>query len=111
LDEFPEVKNTQPFAMEYLLTAKNIRWNYEKEWRFISSIDPDKKNDRIVFYDPIAVKALYIGYRLLDEQESVFNLIESIFTSKYPDKPIYIVYPDPKKLEMVFHKRYPNSES
>ena len=107
LNSFPEIKNTQPFAMEYLLTAKNTRWEYEKEWRFISSINKANKYDRIVFYEPIAVKALYIGYRLLEEEESTFNLIESIFTSKYPQKPIFIVYPDPKKLEMVFCQRYP----
>lgn len=35
-------------------------------------------------------------------------LIESIFARKYPDKPIYIVYPDPNKLELVFQQRHKN---
>ncbi len=105
-DEFISVKNTDKFAMEYLLTAKSERWKYEKEWRLISTIDETKPYDRIIFYEPIAVKALYIGYRLFDEQQSVFNFIESIFLKKYPNKPIYIVYPNPKKLDMVFQERH-----
>ena len=105
-DKFIKVKNTDGFAQEYLLTAKSDKWEYEKEWRLLASVDNKKPYDRIVFYEPIAIKAIYIGHRLFDEQESVFNLIESIFMSKYPDKPIYIVYPHLYKLELVFQRRH-----
>lgn len=107
-DKFIKVKNTDEFAMEYYLTAKSDRWNYEKEWRILAEVDDDIEYDRIAFYEPITIKAIYIGHRLFDENESVFNLIESIFASKYPDKPIYIVYPYPDKLELNFQKRHIN---
>ncbi len=92
--------------MEYLLTAKSEKWKYEKEWRLLATIDDSNPFDRIVFYEPIAIKALYIGHKLHDEQESVFNLLESIFMTKYPGKPIYIVYPHPYKLELNFERRH-----
>lgn len=109
-DTFIKVKNTDAYSMEYFLTAKSDRWEYEKEWRFISTIEIKNNIDRIVFYQPITVKAIYIGHRLFEEQESVFNLIESIFTSKYPNKPVYIVHPHPHKLELTFTKRDYSSE-
>lgn len=105
-DEFIKVKNTNTIALEYLSTAKSSKWSYEKEWRIIASIDKKKECDRIAFYEPIAIKGLYIGHRLFDENESIFNLVESIFMNKYPDKPIYIVYPHPHKLELKFMRRH-----
>jgi hypothetical protein len=105
-DKFIKVKNTDDFAQEYLLTAKSDRWEYEKEWRLLATVDNKKPFNRIVFYEPIAIKAIYIGHRLFDDQLSVFNLIESIFMNKYPDKPIYIVYPHPFKLELKFLRRH-----
>ena len=104
-DKFVKVRNTDSFALEYLLSAKSKNWAYEKEWRLLLEINPSNKYDRIVFYQPLAVKALYIGHRMFDQNESVFNLIESIFTRKYPKKPVYIVHPHPTKLELSFTRR------
>ncbi len=105
-DEFIKVKNTDSFALEYLLTAKSSKWSYEKGWRIITDVNENKEFDRIAFYEPIAIKALYIGHRLFDENESIFNLLESIFMNKYPDKPIYIVHPHSHKLELNFTERH-----
>lgn len=107
-DKFIKVKNTDSFALEYFLTAKSDKWKYEKEWRLLADVDDKVPYDRIAFYEPITIKALYIGHRLLDENESVFNLIESIFGTKYPDKPIYIVYPHSYRLELIFLQRHIN---
>nr|WP_319401692.1 DUF2971 domain-containing protein [uncultured Carboxylicivirga sp.] len=105
-NNFIKVKNTAPFAKEYFLTAKSANWKYEKEWRIITQVDDEIKYNRIAFYKPITIKAIYIGHRLFDENETVFNLIESIFATKYPDKPMYIVYPHPDKLELNFQRRH-----
>jgi hypothetical protein len=104
-DKFISVKHTDSFALEYLLSAKSKNWSYEKEWRFLCDIEKEKPCSRIIFYEPIAVKALYIGYKCFHEHESTFNLIESIFTRKYPKKPVYIVHPHKSKLELCFTKR------
>lgn len=107
-DKFIKVKNTDSFAMEYWLTAKSDKWKYEKEWRILADVDDSVPYDRIAFYEPITIKAIYIGHRLFDENESVFNLLESIFATKYPDKPIFIVYLHPYKLELQFQQRHVN---
>lgn len=106
LNEFIKIKNTDGIAMEYCLTAKSEKWKYEREWRILASVDDNIQFNRIVFYEPITIKSIYIGHRLFDENQSVFNLIESIFAKKYPDKPIFIVYPDPYKLELNFQQRH-----
>jgi hypothetical protein len=105
-NEFIKVKNTDSFALEYLLTAKSDKWKYEKEWRIIAEVDDKIPYDRIAFYEPITIKSIYIGHKLYDDNEAVFNLIESIFANKYPDKPLYIVYPHPYKLELIFQRRH-----
>jgi hypothetical protein len=104
-DQFVKVRNTDSFALEYLLSAKSSNWRYEKEWRLLLELNPKNQFDRIIFYEPIAIKALYVGHRMFDEHQTVFNLIESIFTRKYPKKPIFIVHPHPSKLELCFTKR------
>jgi hypothetical protein len=103
--QFIKVKNTDSFALEYFLTAKSDKWEYEKEWRILADVDDNIPYDRIAPYEPITIKAIYIGHRLFEENESVFNLVESIFLQKYPDKPTYIVYPHPYKLELIFQQR------
>ena len=107
-DEFIKVKNTDDFALEYLLTAKSEKWSYEKEWRFIASVDDKIPYNRIIYYETCAVKAIYIGHRLFEEQDSVFKLIDSLFMTKYPDKPVYNVYPHPYKLELNFQRQHEN---
>jgi hypothetical protein len=99
-DDFIRVKDTDNYALTYLLSAKSARWEYEKEWRLVASLDEAHPYKRIRFYYPQSIKALYLGYKLLAKQESVFNLIQSIFMTKYPDKPIYLVRPDPYKIEL-----------
>ncbi len=96
-EEFIEVEEAKKYSLQYLLTAKANRWEYEKEWRLISTLNPSESYNRLLFYKLESVKALYIGYRLLNEQESIFNLLQSIFHSKYPGKPIYRVTPNTKK--------------
>lgn len=72
-DKFIKVKNTNSFALEYFLTAKSDKWKYEKEWRILAEVNDNIPFDRIAFYEPITIKAIYIGHRLFDENESVFN--------------------------------------
>jgi hypothetical protein len=100
--KFIKVKNTDSFAMEYLLTAKSKKWKYEREWRFISTIHGS--NERVVFYERHSVKALYIGHRIPDQDRSAYTLLLNIYEEKYPGKPVYVVYPNPQRLELVFEK-------
>ena len=105
-DELIKVKNTEHYAMEYLLTAKLNKWKNENEWRFVTTVN--EESDRIVQYKPHSVKALYIGHKIPDEQLSVYNLIFDIFIEKYPKAEIYVVFPNPQGLELVFEKVWPD---
>lgn len=103
-NKFIEIEESKPFYSQYLFTAKADRWKYEEEWRLISTLNENEPYYRQLFYTTDSVKALYLGYRLLNEEETIFNLLQSIFHAKYPDKPIFLVTPNPKKLEISFEK-------
>ena len=100
-----KVKKEYPFAIQYMLTTKLKHWEYENEWRFITTLGPDK--DRILHYDPKKVKGLYIGHQMIDNKPSAYRLILSIRSMLFPDIPVYVVYPHPTKLELYFEKVLP----
>lgn len=100
-----KVKKEYPFAIQYMLTTKLKHWEYENEWRFITTLGP--KKDRILHYDPEKVKGLYIGHQLIDNNPSAYRLILSIRSINFPEVPVYVVYPHPNKLELYFEKVLP----
>lgn len=102
LEKFVKVKNTDPYCLNYWLTAKLKSWSYEKEWRLISTIP--RKNKRIVGYPPELVKRIFIGHKLADEQRSVYDMVIEMFRDKHPNKPIYVVYPNSDKLKLNLRK-------
>ena len=90
-----------PFALHYLLTTKFNRWSYEREWRFICTL---LEKDRQLNYDPACVKGIYIGHKIPDEQKSAYDLLLEIQEIRFPKTPIYVVYPNPTKLELILER-------
>jgi hypothetical protein len=96
------IKRDYPFAMHYVLSTKMKHWQYEKEWRIICELT--EKKDRILNYYPEKVKALYVGHQLIDENESAYRLILEIHAIRFPEIPVFVVYPHEKELKLCFEK-------
>jgi len=96
------IKREFPFAQHYVFTNKLNHWSYEKEWRIIAELG-DEKN-RILYYEPTIVEALYVGYKLIDNNESAYRLILGIHEERFPNVPVYVVYPHKTELKLNFEK-------
>lgn len=96
------IKKEFPFALQYVLTTKMRHWEYEKEWRIICQLK--KNDDRILHYYPEKVKAIYVGHRLIDESVSAYRLLLEVCEIRFPETPIYAVYPHPTELKLLFEK-------
>jgi len=101
-DKIKKIESFFSFAMHYVLTTKMKHWEYEKEWRMICQLKKD--DDRVLHYYPEKVKAIYIGHRIIDEDTSAYRLLLEICAIRFPDKPIYVVYPHPEELELMFER-------
>lgn len=96
-----KIRNEFPFAMHYVLTTKFKHWSYEKEWRIITQLNFE---DREMEYYPESIKAIYIGHKIPDENESAYKMLLEIQEIKYPKIPVYVVYPHPTNLNLRFEK-------
>ena len=95
------IKESYPFAQNYLMTTKFKHWQYEKEWRIICDL---KDKHRELEYVPELVKGLYIGHNIPDENPTAFSLLLEIHELRFPKTPIYVVYPHPTELKLNFEK-------
>jgi len=102
LEKLKKIKATDDYALEYLTTVKDARWEHEKEWRLVTTIN--RPEDRTVYYNKEGIKAIYIGHKIPDEQPSQFNFLLNLFDDIYPDREIYVVYPDPTELALRFER-------
>jgi hypothetical protein len=96
------IKREYSFAQHYVFTNKLKHWSYEKEWRIIAELG-DTMN-RILYYEPKSVEALFVGHKLIDYNESAYRLILGIHSMRFPDIPIFVVYPHKKELKLFFEK-------
>ncbi len=101
-EKLKRIKSEFKFALHYVLTSKLKHWKYEKEWRIIAELGDLKK--RILYYDKKSIKALYVGHRLVDENPSAYRIIMNIHNDKFPDIPLYVVYPHKTELKLHFEK-------
>ena len=93
------IKHEYPFAQRYVLTTKFKQWEYEKEWRILTTLYTE---DRILPYYPEKVKAIYIGHKIPDQNTSAYRLLISICKLKFPGTPVFIVKPHPTDLKLEF---------
>lgn len=100
--EMRRIKKDYPFAMHYVLATKMKHWEYEKEWRIICQLKKD--DDRVLYYYPEKVKAIYFGHRLIDESKSAYRLLLEICEIRFPRTPIYVVYPHPTDIKLFFER-------
>lgn len=101
-ENLKKIKKEFPFALHYVLTTKMKDWKYEKEWRIIC--DLKEGDDRILYYYPEKVKGIYVGHQLIDNNESAYRLILEICEIRFPNIPIYVVYPHHNELKLMFEK-------
>lgn len=100
-EKLKTIRKEYKFAQHYVFTTKLKHWAYEKEWRFIAKLG---KDDRIITYFKESVKHIYVGHKLIDSNLPAYRLLLSIFQINFPEIPIYVVYPHPKELKLVFEK-------
>lgn len=96
-----KIKKEYAFAQNYLLTTKFKHWSYEKEWRFIALLS---EQDREIYYFPDCVKALYIGHKIIDNSPNIYNMLLEIHKLRFPNIPVYIVYPHSTDLKLEFER-------
>jgi len=106
-DQPKQIKTSFPFAQHYVLSTKFKRWSYEKEWRAIIQL---ASNGRKLTIDKSSIEAIYIGHEIVDKNDSGYSILNSIIDSYYPELPVYIVYPHPTKLELMFEKVWDKSD-
>lgn len=100
--EIKRIKSDYPFAMHYIMTTKMKHWEYEREWRIICQLK--KNDDRILYYYPEKVKAIYVGHQLIDKSKSAYRLLLEICEIRFPKTPIFVVYPHPTDLKLFFER-------
>jgi len=105
MKKFKVLDVSSPIGIGYVLSAKDSRWMYEKEWRIIKSIN--EEDDRKLFFIRDIVEEIYIGHRIPDEHDSVYWLISNIVEEKYPHVKMYVVYPSPRELKLEYDQIYP----
>ncbi|WP_157760582.1 DUF2971 domain-containing protein [Chitinophaga caeni] len=94
------IEQQLPFAQNYLFTTKFKHWEYEQEWRLIAEIT----NEREMIFYPESVEAIYIGHSIVDTNPSAYKLLLEIQEIKFPQIPVYVVYPAPFELKLKFEK-------
>jgi hypothetical protein len=97
-----KIEKEYPFAMHYVLSTKMKNWKYEKEWRIICQLK--ENDDRILYYYPEKVKGFYVGHRLIDEDKSAYRTLLEICSIRFPNIPLFVVYPHPKELKLIFER-------
>ena len=96
------IEKEYPFAMHYVLSTKMKHWEYEKEWRIICQLKKD--DDRVLNYYPEKVKGIYVGHKLIDDSDSAYRLLLEICEIRFPKTPIFVVYPHPTELKLIFER-------
>lgn len=97
----PKIVKNYPFAQHYILTTKFKHWEYEKEWRIIAELQSE---DRNLIYFAESVKGIYIGHNIPDNNKSAYRLLLEIQEIKFPEVPVYVVYPHPTDLKLMFER-------
>lgn len=100
-EKLARIKNNSDFAQHYVLTVKNKHWSYEKEWRILADITNNKRELR---YVSDRVKGLYIGHKIPDIDKGLYRMLLEIAELKFPQAPIYVVYPHPTELRLEIEK-------
>lgn len=101
LKKLVKIPSNAPFATHYMLSTKHKHWEYENEWRMICHIG-NNKQDRYLRFDPLSVKAIYIGHKLIEENSSEMRLILYAHMMFYKHCKMYVVYPDYNNFKIVY---------
>ena len=96
--------NTQEFrraVIDEMTLTKSIDWQYEKEWRIVTSLrNPTNKYEILPFAEE-EVGGLYLGCRISEADKS--QLIE-LMVQKYPWAPIYQATPKRNEFSLTFDR-------
>ena len=91
-----------PFTRKVLdtitLTKSNV-WEYEKEWRIISSLRDKSQTHEILPYAPEEVGAVYLGCKISagDKAEVI-----DITKAQYPTARIFQAQKHPEEFRLIF---------
>ena len=94
-----------PFADEVMLTSKLPYWEYEKEWRIIGNLT--EKEDRFLTFHPRQVKRFYLGYNLVKNNKSAFQILLDIRDKNYPHADIWWVRPSAMQYGAYEVRKFP----
>ena len=84
---------------DMITLTKSKDWEYEKEWRVVTSMRDKFKDYEILRFPPEEVAAIYLGCRTTDESKR--EIIE-IANDKYPDAKIYQARKHEREFSLVF---------
>ena len=79
--------------------TKSTDWEYEKEWRVVTTMHDKSRDYEILRFPPEEVAAVYLGCRITDECKR--EIIE-IVKDKYPDAKIYQAHKHEREFSLVF---------
>ena len=84
---------------DMITLTKSKDWEYEKEWRVVTTMRDKSKDCEILRFPPEEVAAIYLGCRTTDECKR--EIIE-IMNDKYPDAKIYQGRKHEREFSLVF---------
>lgn len=99
---FEDMMGLNPFTRKVLdtitLTKSNV-WEYEKEWRIISSLRDKSQTHEILPYAPEEVGAVYLGCKISagDKAEVI-----DITKAQYPTARIFQAQKHPEEFRLIF---------
>jgi Protein of unknown function (DUF2971) len=80
------------FSKELMLFIKAKNWEYEKEWRLVA--DLKEPFDRYLRFDSKALKEIYIGHNLFENQGRAIQTLTQITDTFYPTTKLTRIFPD-----------------
>ena len=84
---------------DMITLTKSTDWEYEKEWRVVTTMHDKSKDYEILRFPPEEVAAIYLGCRTTDECKR--EIIE-IANAKYPNAKIYQARKHEREFSLVF---------
>ena len=84
---------------DMITLTKSKDWEYEKEWRVVTTMRDKSKDYEILRFPPEEVAAIYLGCRTTDECKR--EIIE-IANAKYPNAKIYQARKHEREFSLVF---------
>ena len=84
---------------DMITLTKSTDWEYEKEWRVVTTMHDKSKDNEILRFPPEEVAAIYLGCRTTDESKR--EIIE-IANDKYLNAKIYQARKHEREFSLVF---------